>query len=233
MIRRLLDKDVVEKAIPESMIKDYYKKTSKEVKTRQIFLKFDKNASNKEKVLKRAKKIVREIKAGESFADVAKKKSEDIKTAKNGGLKGVLKWGPRASNNPVYEAAFSMKNNEISEPIETETGYYIIKVINIKQYPVPPFEVEQAKIKQNIYRLFSKDIEKAYYEYLDRLRKKYKLKINEKALELFVERFNFVEEKKPTSSDDSTNKIKKRPSPFDNFRESDKKQILIELSYSD
>jgi hypothetical protein len=38
-IRRLLDKDVVERAIPESMIKDYYKKTSKEVKTRQIFLK--------------------------------------------------------------------------------------------------------------------------------------------------------------------------------------------------
>ena len=108
-------------------------------------------------------------------SDVAKKKSEDIKTAKKGGLKGVLKWGPRASNNPVYEAAFSMKNNEISEPIETETGYYIIKVINIRQYPIPPFEVEQAKIKQNIYRLFSKDIEKAYYEYSDELRKKYKL----------------------------------------------------------
>jgi len=231
MFRRLVDIKVVDKVLPESRVKEYYYKSKREINIRQIVLKFDKKTS-KDKVLKKANKIINRLKNGENFAEIAKTESDDVKTAKDGGKKGYLKWGPRSSFDPIYKAAFSIKEGEISDPIEAADGYYIIKVINIKKYPAPPFEQQKERFKKSIFRVFSKEIEKAYYEYIEELSKKHKKEFNEDGLELFIERYNFVKEKE-TNSDDSTKILNKPSSPFDNFNESDKKQILVEFDFSD
>ena len=230
MFRRLIDMEVTEKAVPEAEIKEFYEKASKEIKIRQIVVRFDpKNEIQKQNALKRAKKIIDRLKAKEAFTKIAEAESDDINTAKKGGDKGYLKWGPRSSEDPVYVAAFSLKVKEISDPIETKNAYYIIKVVHVRKYPTPPYQQERERIRQRIFSMRRSDIEKAYYIYLDELRKKYKLKFNEKNLELFVKKINV-----PKIENEPESKFR----PFDNFSEREKELPLatfikkeIKLSY--
>ncbi|MFZ5516282.1 MAG: peptidylprolyl isomerase [Candidatus Zhuqueibacterota bacterium] len=217
--------EVTENIVPESEVKSFYENASKEIKIRQIVVKFDPSKeSQKEEALKKAKKIVDRLKQKEAFSKIAEDESDDINTAKKGGDKGYLKWGAQSANDPVYVAAFSLKTDEISEPIETANAYYIIKVIHIRKYPAPPYEQEQERIKQRIYSLRRADIEKEYYVYLDELRRKYKLKFDEKNMELFVKKIN---EPKPE------NEPSKKYQPFDNFTDKEKQLALAAFSNQD
>jgi hypothetical protein len=67
------------------------------------------------------------IEAGEDFGDAAREVSTDPGTAANG---GDLGWFPRGEMVPAFdEAAFSLPVGEISEPVATEFGWHLIKVI--------------------------------------------------------------------------------------------------------
>ncbi|GAB1159493.1 hypothetical protein YWY31_55180 [Paenibacillus illinoisensis] len=80
----------------------------------------------KEDALKIAKEVKTKLDAGEDFAKVAKEYSEDPGSADNGGL---------YENTPVSnwveafkEAAKTLPINKISDPVETEYGYHVMKV---------------------------------------------------------------------------------------------------------
>ena len=232
MFRRLIDLEVVEKIIPESRIKEYYQNSSKEVRIRQIVLKWDRLvAESKSDAFHRAKRLVQKLKMGESFAELAKTHSEDSETAKNGGNVGYLKWSPSAVQNPVFTAAFSMKQDETSQPIETDDGYYIIKVIHIKNYPSPPYEQEKEKIRQLIYRLHAEEIEQAYGQYLEDLKRKYRLKFNKDNIQHFVSRLNAPVDEKITLQEDIQAAKKTEKSVFDKFSTQDRARIVAELSF--
>ncbi|MFN8591052.1 MAG: peptidylprolyl isomerase [Thermomicrobiales bacterium] len=66
------------------------------------------------------------VDGGEDFATVARELSTDTATAPNG---GDLGWFTRAEMVPPFaEAAFTLKPGEISEPVETEYGWHLIRV---------------------------------------------------------------------------------------------------------
>ncbi|MFH0931527.1 MAG: peptidylprolyl isomerase [Candidatus Zixiibacteriota bacterium] len=71
------------------------------------------------------------ITKGEDFAEMAKEYSEDPTTRKNGGDLGWLKKG--ATQKPFDEALFALKPGEISEPVKTEQGWHLIKVLEKKK----------------------------------------------------------------------------------------------------
>ena len=226
MFRRLVEKKVVEKIIPESRVKDYYHKASKEVKIRQIVVRFDSNnPDSRSRALDRARSIARQLKSGEKFAQVAKDKSEDKSTASNGGILGYLKWGPKSYSNPIYVAAFDMKQDEISDPIEFGDGFYIIKVVHIKKYPTPPFEQQKEQIRQAIWRVHNQEIESGFYSYLDQLRKRYRLEYKPRVMEMFLEKMK----QNPKTS----NKRKSRSKDLKNrFSTGELSQVIAELSFT-
>ncbi|MFS0874097.1 peptidylprolyl isomerase [Paenibacillus xylanilyticus] len=80
----------------------------------------------KEDALKIAKEVKTKLDAGEDFAKIAKEYSEDPGSAEKGGL---------YENTPVSnwvdafkEAAKTLPLNKISDPVETEYGYHVMKV---------------------------------------------------------------------------------------------------------
>ncbi|MGA8514936.1 MAG: SurA N-terminal domain-containing protein [Burkholderiaceae bacterium] len=69
-------------------------------------------------------------KAPDSFAEVAKKNSQDPGSAANGGDLDFFANG--AMVKPFSDAAFAMKKGDISPVVETEFGYHIIRLTDIK-----------------------------------------------------------------------------------------------------
>lgn len=116
--------------------------------------------AQKQAALDRIKKIKDRLSKGEDFAKIATAESDDKMTAKKGGDAGqISKEDTRFSRlglKDVVTAAFTLKKDEVSAPIETTKGYYLVKVTTD---PVQtPFEEAervlrfelQSKIKEQI-----------------------------------------------------------------------------------
>ncbi|TAL67672.1 MAG: parvulin peptidyl-prolyl isomerase [Bacteroidetes bacterium] len=91
------------------------------------------NASNKAKedVYQLAKNVRDSIVAGGDFAAFAKKYSNDLATASNG---GELGWFPKGKLIREFEkAAFDLQPGQISLPVETPFGFHIIQAIDKKK----------------------------------------------------------------------------------------------------
>ena len=81
--------------------------------------------AKKKEAKAKIEEVLAKVKAGEDFAELAKKYSEDG-SASSGGDLGTFGRGQMVT--AFEDAAFSMKPGEISDIVETEFGYHIIKV---------------------------------------------------------------------------------------------------------
>jgi parvulin-like peptidyl-prolyl isomerase len=79
-----------------------------------------------EEALAKAKDLRAKIVAGGDFAALAKAESDDVGSGANGGSLGEFARGRMVP--PFDEAAFTLKVDEVSEPVKTQFGYHIIQV---------------------------------------------------------------------------------------------------------
>ncbi len=79
-----------------------------------------------EEALAKAKDLRAKIVAGGDFAALAKAESDDVGSGANGGSLGEFTRGRMVP--PFDEAAFTLKVNDVSEPVKTQFGYHVIQV---------------------------------------------------------------------------------------------------------
>jgi len=92
-----------------------------------------------------AKEVAERLKKGEDFATVAKEKSKDANA--EGGDLGFFTRGQMLK--PFEDAAFALDVGQISEPVQTQFGWHIIKVEEKRDQPLPTFDqVKDAIIAQ-------------------------------------------------------------------------------------
>ena len=85
----------------------------------------------KAKAKTKAEEVLKEIrKSPEKFAELAKQYSQDPGSAKNGGDLGYIGRGMMVK--PFEDAVFKQKENDISDLVQSEFGYHIIKLTDIK-----------------------------------------------------------------------------------------------------
>ncbi len=132
------------KVIPED-IEDYYhlnlEKFSEpeKIKASHILVKPQKEGDQgKEEALKKAKNILKEVREGKEPFSVLAKKYSDCPSAQKGGDLGYFEKGDMEK--PFEDAAFSLKEGEISSLVETKFGFHIIKVEEIKEDRVDSLE---------------------------------------------------------------------------------------------
>ena len=94
---------------------------------------------------KKRKKLKSKLDAGEKFEDLAKEYSTDG-SAEQG---GDLGWfGPGKMVPEFEEAAYALEVNEISEPVQSQFGFHIIKVTEKKEKE--PFEDVKEDMKKQV-----------------------------------------------------------------------------------
>ncbi|MFQ5645306.1 MAG: SurA N-terminal domain-containing protein [bacterium] len=129
----------------ERDIEEYYLlnksdfQVAEQVKASHILFK----TADKEKVKAKAEEVLKKIRQGKDFAEMAKKYSEDT-TAKDGGDLGYFQRGVMVSE--FDRAAFAMKKGEVSDLIKTSFGYHIIKVTDLVEAHIKSLEKSRKDI---------------------------------------------------------------------------------------
>ncbi len=93
-----------------------------------------------------AKEVEDRLKKGEDFATVAKEKSTD--TSAEGGDLGFFARGQMLK--PFEDAAFALEVGQISEPVQTQFGWHIIKVEEKRDQPLPTFDQVKEAIRTQL-----------------------------------------------------------------------------------
>jgi len=97
---------------------------------------------------KKAEDILKQVKKGEKFDDLAKKYSEDPGTKDKG---GDLGWIIQGQTVPEFEkTAFSLEKGQVSDVIKTQYGFHIIKVLEKEQAHTKPFEEVKESLRPKL-----------------------------------------------------------------------------------
>lgn len=118
-----------------------------------------------------AKEVAEKLKDGGDFVALAKEYSTDEGNAENGGELGFFtadKMVPEFS-----EVAFAMKSDEVSDPVQTEHGYHIIKVTDKKEAKDAVYDDNVDLIKETI---TGQKLEAEYGVWMEEMQEKYDIK---------------------------------------------------------
>jgi peptidyl-prolyl cis-trans isomerase D len=183
----VLDLAAIEKTlnVSEADLKTYYEQNTsrlggqEERRASHILIAVPKGASaaDKQKAKAKAEEVLAEAKKSpDKFAELAKKYSQDPGSAAHGGDLDYFARG--AMTKPFEDAVFSMKKGEIAGPVETDFGYHIIKLTDIKEPKKRDFdtmkpELEAQVRKQMAQRKFAEEADQftnGVYEQSDSLK---------------------------------------------------------------
>ena len=109
----------------------------------------DAPAADREKAKARAAELLAQArKSPGSFAELAKKNSQDPGSATQGGDLGFFARG--AMVKPFEDAAYALNKGDISEVVESDFGYHIIQLTDIKAPRKPSFEELRASMEADL-----------------------------------------------------------------------------------
>jgi peptidyl-prolyl cis-trans isomerase D len=128
--------------------RDRYR-TPERVRVRHILLKTTgKPPEEVGKLKSRIEDLLKQIKGGADFAELAKKNSEDPVSAAKG---GELDWVMRGQTVKNFEdTAFSLKPKELSGVISTEYGFHIVQLLEKQEPRVQPLEEARAELEKEV-----------------------------------------------------------------------------------
>ncbi len=123
-----------------------------------------------------AEKVLKELKAGAKFEDLAKKYSKDGSKEFGGDL-GYFTYEEMVPE--FSKAVFALKKGEVSKPVKTDYGWHVIKLVDRKKVGARPFEEVKAGIRalllrQAVQKKIAELQKKAKIEILDPQLKKLK-----------------------------------------------------------
>jgi peptidyl-prolyl cis-trans isomerase C len=140
-------------ATPEQ-IADFYKsnperfKQGERVRASHILITVPQGADGitKDKAREKAEGLLKKVKAGGDFAALAKENSQDPGSAINGGDLGYFQAGQMVG--PFNDVAFKLAPGAVSDLVETQFGFHIIKVVDKQAGGTVPLEEVRPQLAQ-------------------------------------------------------------------------------------
>jgi peptidyl-prolyl cis-trans isomerase C len=169
--KELMKREVIEKiTITEEDMRSYYNANSEAysvpemVRARHILIRVPEDAEEKEKdeLKKKAEGVLEKVRSGDDFARLASELSDDRGSKDKGGDVGFFPRGRMVK--PFEEAAFSLKENEVSGLVETKFGFHIIRVEERKEAQMKPFDDVKEEIRTTLKKLFEEEKTMAFID---------------------------------------------------------------------
>lgn len=127
------------------------------------------DAASREAAKAKIESIKNEIENGADFAELAKKYSQDTGSAEEGGDLGWVAIGEMVK--PFEQALFAMELSDkgqasVSDVVETQFGYHLIKLDDIRSETIEPLEAKRAEFEDE---LKADSITSMFYDLSERL----------------------------------------------------------------
>ena len=138
-----------------------------EVKLSEILVSTEQAGNDEQKIAAaqaKADDLLKQIKAGANFEEVAKKESQGPSAAQGGDL-GFFEHGKLAKQ--LEDLTFGMKKDDVSNVIRTKQGFVILKVTEHQNAGVPSYTEVEPRLQEAVYM---QRLQPALREYLKKLR---------------------------------------------------------------
>jgi len=123
---------VLQKKLDEAL-KDEVPTSAEQAHARHILVETEEEANT----------VIKRLKAGEDFADLAAELSTDTGSAANGGDLGFVPRGRFVQ--PVEDAIFSLPIGEISDPIQSQFGWHVVEVLEREERELSPADYSRSQ----------------------------------------------------------------------------------------
>ncbi len=153
-INKMMESEASTQQTPgDAQVREFYDKNpdkfkqGEAVRASHILFKVEESAdaATKKKVKDQAEAVLKQVRDGADFAELAKKHSADG----SGQQGGDLNFFTKGQMVPAFDqAAFSLKPGQISDLVTTQFGYHIIKVTEQRAASTVPFEQVSGRIKE-------------------------------------------------------------------------------------
>jgi len=159
-ISKMIEAEIAAKiAVKPEQVTDFYAKNpdqfkeGESVRASHILIAVPKGADAAAKAQARAKAegVLKDVKAGKDFAALAKEHSADPGSAAQGGDLGFFQQGQMVG--PFNDAAFSLAPGAISDVVETDFGFHIIKVVEKKPGRTIPLDDVKPQVEQYLQQM--------------------------------------------------------------------------------
>ncbi len=139
--------------VPEADVKAYYEQNKARYGTdeqrRASHILITAEGSDKAAARKKAEQLLAQVKAKPAdFEKLARENSKDPGSAAQGGDLGFFGKGMMVK--PFEEAVFKLKPGEISEIVESDFGFHIIRLTEVKPAQIRPFEQVRGDIERDL-----------------------------------------------------------------------------------
>jgi peptidyl-prolyl cis-trans isomerase C len=169
-INKMIETEVTPKiAVTDQDVKDYYDKNPDQfkqpesVRASHILIKVDQTATDAQKNDARAKidDVLKQVKAGGDFAELAKKHSQDGSAAQG----GDLNYFQKGQMVPPFEtAAWALTPGQVSAVVETQFGFHIIKLTDKKIERVVPLAEVNVRLAEFLKQRKGQEMANAFVE---------------------------------------------------------------------
>ena len=152
-VTKLMDAEVATLPAPsDAEAREFYDKNQdkfkeeEQVRASHILVRVDEkaDAAAKQKARAEIDGVLKKVKGGADFAKLAQEHSQDGSAAQG----GDLNYFGKGRMVPAFDkVAFELKPGQVSDVVQTQFGYHIIKVVDRKAGRTVPFDEAQVKIK--------------------------------------------------------------------------------------
>jgi peptidyl-prolyl cis-trans isomerase C len=159
IVQKMIENEISAKsAVTPAQVTDFYAKNPDQfkqperVRASHILIMVPKGADAAAKTEARTKAaaILEDAKAGKDFAALAKQHSQDPGSAEKGGDLGFFQQGQMVG--PFNDVAFTLAPDAISDLVETEFGFHIIKVVEKQAPRTIPLDEVRPRLEQYLER---------------------------------------------------------------------------------
>jgi len=179
-IQKMMEAEIANQPAPtDAQVREFYDKNPDKfqqpeaIRASHILIRAEQGGdeATKKKAHAEAEAVLKKAKAGADFGELAKQHSADG-SAQQGGDLGFF---PKGQMVPAFDqAAFALKDGEISGIVTTQFGYHIIKRMEYKTASAVPFEQVNERIKEFLTEQHKQDKAEAF---VDGLKKKARIEV--------------------------------------------------------
>lgn len=188
MMNQLYNDIVIDKAVTENDIRDFWARSGIVLNCRKIEIYYPakRDSIADQERYQRATDILASARKGEPFSRLARQYSDERVSGMKGGEMSPLWYAE--NGDPVVEAAFAMKEGQISDLIETPKGWLILKVDKRELKNRKSYEAAREGIRSYLAGQRREKLNEIARDYLAELEKKYGVVVHQDNLDALANR---------------------------------------------